>query len=126
MAKRVAEKSAHQTNVTFTAELGLPKRHIVSSLIIYFKYFISIYARSYTEGHRDTQALTHRLFFLPGSWFIITKLSLRKRGYRRSFILSSTNVVMEWCGDGNLQVSFKKKIQSNLPLSDFGKVSFLG
>lgn len=43
-----------------------------------------------TETHK---VLTHRLFFLPLSWFIFIEVSLGKRSYGRSFILSSTNVM---------------------------------
>lgn len=96
MAIRVVEKLTHQTNMT--AEVYLPKPEISSLLITYFKYFI--YARSSTEGHRDTQT--------SFSWFIDTELSLRKRSYR-SFILSSTNVMELSGGIGIFRLSFVRK-----------------
>lgn len=58
-----------------------------------------------TETHK---VLTHRLFFLPLSWFIFIEVSLGKGSYGRSFVLSSTPY-WSWGGDGDLQVKLFKK-----------------
>lgn len=49
------------------------------------------------------KVLTHRLYFLPLSWFIFIEVSLGKRSYGRSFIVSSTNameLVWGWGSSG--------------------------
>lgn len=77
-----------QANTMFTAELH-PKSYIENQFITYFKCFI--YARSYTEEHRDTQGTDTDFSFY--CFLIFIEVSLGKRNNGRSFILSSTNVM---------------------------------
>lgn len=69
-----------QANMTFTAELH-PKSYIENQFITYFKCFI--YARSYTEEHRDTQGTDTDFSFY--CFLIFREVSPGKRMEEASF-----------------------------------------
>lgn len=92
MAIRAVEKLTRQTSMTFAAELHPEKLYRQSAYLSHTSnasYMQETILKN-TETHK---VLTQRLFFLPLSWFIFIEVSLGKRSYGRSFILSSTNVI---------------------------------